>query len=295
METCVVTGSNGLVGRELVALLLERGYQVRAWQRAPLAPGHRSLSGSRFVLGERSVDELHRELEGVDSIVHCAWDLAPFSWAEIERINVQGSIALFEAARRAGVGKLLFVSSVSAYPGCESLYGRSKLAVESAVRGLGGISIRPGIVHGDPTSGVFGRLWNSTNARWVPLVDGGRSKLVLIHKRDLATAIERMLVDYDRWRGRTPVLGHSETMSLRALLERMARARGRHITFVPIPGRTLYLGLRVTETLGLRLRFRSDSLRTLLGPDPVVNPEELREIGVPFRSLDDALNPGAAS
>jgi nucleoside-diphosphate-sugar epimerase len=289
MATYVVTGGSGLVGRELVALLLERGHRVQAWQRTPAAASHERLVSKRFALGQALVPELERELSGVDAVVHAAWDLEPFSWADIERVNVHGSIALFEAARRAGVSKLLFVSSVSAYDGCKSLYGRSKLAVEGAVRGLGGVSVRPGVVHGDPGAGVYGRLWHSSGGRIVPLVDGGRQKLLLVHKRDLAAVIERVLADYSRWSGRTVVVGHPAAESLRSLLEKMARARGNTPTFVSVPGKFLYAGLRAAERAGLRLRFRSDSLVTLFGPDPVVVRAELDEIGVPLRSLDDAL------
>jgi len=289
METCVVTGSNGLVGRELVARLLERGYRVNAWQRSQVEQSHPHLGSSRFVLGDASPTEWERALIGTDALVHCAWDFVPSTWEEIERVNVRGATALFEAARRAAVRKLVFVSSVAAYPGCDTLYGKAKLAVEDPVRDLGGVSIRPGLVHGDPNAGVYGRLWKSANARWVPLVDGGRRKFLLIHKQDLAAAIERILVDYDRWRGRILTVGHPDLVSLRALLERMARAQNHKVTFVPIPGNVMYLGLRTAETLGVRLRFRSDSLKNLLGPDPVVVRAEIDELGVPLRSIDEAL------
>jgi nucleoside-diphosphate-sugar epimerase len=285
----VVTGSSGLVGRELVARLLERGYRVRAWQRVHVEQSHPRLDSARFVLGESSPAELDGALSGVDALVHCAWDFEPSSWEAIERANVQGSTTLFDAARRAGVTKLVFVSSVAAYPGCETLYGKAKLAVEAFVRELGGVSIRPGLVHGDPNAGVYGRLWKSTRARWVPLVDGGRRKFLLIHKQDLATAIERVLVDYERWNGRVLTIGHPDLVSLRALLDRMARAQNRQVTFVPVPGNVMYLGLRTVETLGVRLRFRSDSLKNLLGPDPVVSRQDLDELGVPLRSIDEAL------
>ncbi len=295
MNTCVVTGSSGLVGRELVSCVLARGYRVHAWQRGPLATTHDRLSATRFVLGERSRLELARDLAGVESLVHCAWDLDAFAWKDIERVNVRGSMALFEAAREAGVAKLVFVSSVSAYAGCDTRYGRAKLAVEEAVRGLGGVSVRPGIVHGDTRAGVFGRLWNSVGARFVPLVDGGRQKLLLIHRTDLAAAIERMLATYPRWSGRTIVLGHPDAMTMRALLDTLARARGRTITFVPVPGRLLYAGLRAAESMGVRLRFRSDSLKTLFGPDPVVVRSEIDEIGIRLRSLSESLEAGVTA
>jgi len=288
VEIAVVTGASGLVGRELVDVLVAGGRPVRAWQRsaASVRPG---VEYTSVELGRVPDAELERALAGAGAFVHCAWDLCASTWEEIERVNVRGSIAWFEAAARAGVGKLIFVSSISAYPGCRSMYGRAKLMVEEAVARLGGVSVRPGIVHGDPSAGVFGRLWDSTDAAWIPLIDGGRQKLLTVHKHDLVRAIERILTDYDRWRGRVVAMGHPQLVTLRAMLERIARARGRTPRFVSVPGGVVLLALRSAEALGLRLQFRSDSLVTLRGADPVVEPNALAELGVSMRSLDDAL------
>jgi nucleoside-diphosphate-sugar epimerase len=287
VERCVVTGASGLVGRELVDVVAGTGRRVIAWQRsAPSAarpPAVKSIEYRSVELGVTANADLDRVLAGVDAFIHCAWDLQAGTWAEIERINVRGSIGWFERAAHAGVKKLIFVSSVSAYPGCRSMYGRSKLLVEDAVTRLGGISVRPGIVHGDPSAGVYGRLWKSTNASVVPLIDGGHQKMLTIHRRDLALAIERLLVDYERWRGRVLVLGHPQLVTMRGLLEDIARSRGRSLRFVSVPGVAVMLALRSAEALGLKLQFRSDSLVTLRGPEPLVDAKMLEALGVTIR------------
>ena len=288
MEICIVSGASGLVGRELADVFVASGRPVRAWQRSP-AEARANVEHARMELGVTPGADVARALAGAGVFVHAAWDLDAATWPEIERLNVRGSIAWFEAAARAGVGKLVFVSSVSAYPGCRSMYGRSKLLVEDAVARLGGVTVRPGVVCGDASRGVFGRLWNSTDAAWIPLIDGGRQNLLTVHRRDLACAIEHIVSDYERWRGRVVAVGHPQLVTLRDMLERMARVRGRTPRFVPVPGGLVMLGLRSAEAVGLRLRFRSDSLLTLQGPDPVVEQKLLGELGVSFRSLDDAL------
>ncbi len=226
---------------------------------------------------------------GVDVFVHCAWDLQVSSWEDIERVNAQSSIAWFEAAARAGVKKLVFVSWVSAYAGCRSMYGRSKLMVEEAVTRLGGVNVRPGIVHGDPTAGVYGRLWQSTSAAFIPLIDGGHQGMLTVHREDLAFAIHRILDDYTQWKGRTIVIGHPELITLRGILERMLEKRGRSARFVTVPSKPVLFALRSIERAGLRLQFKSDSLVTLMGEEPRVDRGVLEELKVPFRSLDDAL------
>jgi nucleoside-diphosphate-sugar epimerase len=289
VERCVVTGASGLVGRELVDVLSGAGRAVVAWQRsAPSAASPAAVKPLEYrsiELGVTANADLGRALLGVDAFIHCAWDLKAATWAEIERINVDGSIGWFEAALDAGVKKLIFVSSVSAYPGCRSMYGRSKLLVEEAVARLGGISVRPGIVHGDPSAGVYGRLWQSTNASIVPLIDGGHQKMLTIHRHDLASAIERLLADYERWKGRVLVLGHPQLVTMRGLLEDIARSRGRSLRFVSVPGGAVMLALRSAEAIGLKLQFRSDSLLTLRGPEPQVDAKVLGELGVPMRAF----------
>jgi len=287
VERCVVTGSSGLVGRELVDVLAGSGRHVIGWQRSPpsAAPPHavKAVEYRSAQLGITANADLDRALDGADAFIHCAWDLKASSWAEIERINVRGSIGWFERAAAAGVKKLILVSSASAYPGCRSMYGRSKLLVEDAVTRLGGISVRPGIVHGDPSAGVYGRLWHSTNASVVPLIDGGHQKMLTIHRRDLALAIERLLVDYERWKGRVLALGNPQLVTMRGLLESIARSRGRSLRFVSVPGGAVMLALRSAEAIGLKLSFRSDSLVTLRGPEPVVDTRALEELGVTMR------------
>jgi nucleoside-diphosphate-sugar epimerase len=289
VTVCVVSGASGLVGREVVTRLVAAGCQVRAWRNSAAAASSANTEWRVVRLGVTPLAEVERALAGADAFIHCAWDLRAATWGDIERINVAGSIAWLEAAARAGVKKLVFVSSVSGYPGCRSMYGRSKLVVEAAVTRLGGVNVRPGIVHGDPSAGVYGRLWQSTSARLIPLIDGGHQHMLTVHREDLANAIASILENYPRWQGRTLVLGHPELITLRNLLEQIARARGRRARFVSVPSPPVLLGLRCAERAGLRLRFRSDSLLTLMGEEPGVDRAMLQELNVSFRSLQDAL------
>jgi nucleoside-diphosphate-sugar epimerase len=289
VERCVVTGASGLVGRELVEALVAGGKSVQAWQRSTPAAPVPGVAYRAFELGAAHNDDVERELAGADVFIHCAWDLRVATWEDIERVNVRGSIAWFDAAARAGVKKLIFVSSVSAYDGCQSMYGRSKLLVEAAVARHGGVSVRPGIVHGDPNAGVYGRLYKSTDGAVIPLIDGGHQRMLTVHRQDLARTVSTLIDHYQTWTGRVIVVGHPRLVSMRELLERIARSRGRAVRFVPVPGSAVMMALRTAERMGVQLQFRSDSLVTLRGPEPVVDPTVLAELGVPLRSLEDAL------
>jgi nucleoside-diphosphate-sugar epimerase len=289
VAVCVVSGASGLVGREIAAQLVREGHDVRAWRNSAVSSASSNLPYNQVRLGETPVTDVERLLSGAEAFIHCAWDLGVSTWGDIERVNVNGSIAWFEAAARAGVEKLIFVSSVSAYAGCRSLYGGSKLRVEAAVSGLGGVNVRPGIVHGDSNAGVYGRLWQSTGASFIPLIDGGYQHMLTVHREDLSLAVSHIIDDYDAWKGRTIVVGHPELVTLRRMLELMLDARRRKARFVTVPSRPVLFALRCAERAGARLSFRSDSLLTLMGEEPRVDRAVLEELKVPFRSLDDAL------
>lgn len=277
------------MGREVAAHLVRAGHHVRAWRSSAIPAPSPGTEWHQVRLEETPISEVERLLADAGTFIHCAWDLQVSTWPDIQRVNVNGSIAWFEAAVRARVEKLVFISSVSAYTGCRSMYGRSKLLVEAAVTRLGGVNVRPGIVHGDPSAGVYGRLWQSSAASFIPLIDGGYQRMLTVHREDLAAAIEHVLDSYTRWKGCTLAVGHPELVTLRDMLERMARAQGHSARFVNVPSAPVLLVLRMAERAGLNLRFRSDSMLTLMGEEPHVDRGVLQELNVPFRSLDDAL------
>ncbi|HEU5075117.1 MAG TPA: NAD-dependent epimerase/dehydratase family protein, partial [Polyangiaceae bacterium] len=93
---CAVTGSNGYVGSCIKGFLATRGWDILEVTRRP-KPGTRSVA---FQLG---ADVAPASLEGVDALVHCAYDFKPLHWDDIHAVNVSGTEKLFAAARAAGV------------------------------------------------------------------------------------------------------------------------------------------------------------------------------------------------
>ena len=79
----------------------------------------------------------------MSALVHCAYDFKPLRWDEIRAVNVEGARKLFPAARAAGVEKIICISSISAYDGCRSLYGKAKLEIEKIALDNGALVIRP--------------------------------------------------------------------------------------------------------------------------------------------------------
>jgi dihydroflavonol-4-reductase len=113
---CLVTGGTGLVGNNVIRMLLDAGHPVRALVRG--GPGGRPLAGLDVaaVAGDVTDREaVQRAVDGVATVVHSA-AMVHVGWRHLEQmrqVNVEGTRHVAAAARRAGA-RLVHVSSVDA-------------------------------------------------------------------------------------------------------------------------------------------------------------------------------------
>jgi uncharacterized protein YbjT (DUF2867 family) len=141
----VVTGAFSFTGRYVAARLLEGGRQVRTLTRRPLAE---SPFGDRVQPFPRAA--LAEALRGVDTLYNTFWIRVPDRETTFEAA-VQRSAALFEAARAAGVRRVVHLSVTNADAGSPYAYFRGKAAVEEALArsGLSHAVVRPTLIFGD--------------------------------------------------------------------------------------------------------------------------------------------------
>ncbi|MCZ7648479.1 MAG: NAD-dependent epimerase/dehydratase family protein [Planctomycetota bacterium] len=122
MPEVLVTGAGGHVGYNLVALLRERGYAVRAGLRDPAADPVRAerlrALGAELVPCELLKPETLRAacagVEGVFQVAAVYQTYAKDPEREIIRPTVEGARNVLDAAREAGVRKIVFTSSIAA-------------------------------------------------------------------------------------------------------------------------------------------------------------------------------------
>ena len=136
-----ITGATGYLGSVLKPAFVEAGYSVRCLVRTPRP----ATDDHAFALGAAVEPSM---LEGVDVLVHCAYDMTLTKRSEIWELNVFGTVHLLDAAEAAGVRRTIAVSSMSAYPGTRQLYGRAKLAAELTALNRNMTVVRPGLVYG---------------------------------------------------------------------------------------------------------------------------------------------------
>jgi len=208
-------------------------------------------------------------LAGVRALVNCAYDFKPLRWAEIKAVNVAGSQKLMLAAHAAGVEHILCISSISAYDGCQSLYGQAKLDIEHAALDQGALILRPGLVYGPGPGGMFGKLTDQVRkSSVIPLIGDGSQLQYLVHQEDLSAFIAQALTTGVPGSLRLLTAAHPQPWPFKQLLQEIARALDKKVTFIPLPWRLVWAGLKTAETLGLRLNFRSDSLVSLMHQNP---------------------------
>jgi len=262
---CAITGANGFVGSAV-----SQHFEALGWRVIRLVRSPETLLGeaTHFRLGD---DVSPDTFASVDLLVHAAYDFSLWSWDDIRRVNVRGSEKLFDAAKRAGVKRQIFISSLAAYEGCRSKYGLGKLTAEEAARARGGIIIRPGVIYSEKNGGLAAKI--SAVARRlpiVPMIGCGQYPLYMCHVEDLCGLIV-LLAQADQ-PPLTPIAAaHPKPITLRALAESAQRDDKFH-AILPIPWPLLFIALWSIEKLGMRPGFRSDSIISLVYGNPSVDP-----------------------
>lgn len=115
----LVTGSNGFIGQELVKRLLEAGYTLRTFDRTASAS-----ENWEHVAGDlRDAFTVRRVVQGVDAVVHLGAVSSDRRNVpeEVLAVNVQGTWNVLQACAEAGVGRVVYFSSINAL-GCVGGY-----------------------------------------------------------------------------------------------------------------------------------------------------------------------------
>jgi uronate dehydrogenase len=190
-SSVLVTGAAGYIGTVLRGSLPERGWAVRCLDVVPIVdtrPGEEHL-----VADAADLAAMTDATEGVDAVVHLAGPAGEAPWHVINRTHVEGTYSTLEAARRAGVRRVVLASSnhatgftprpaagllreADAPPRPDTYYGVGKVAMEGfgslyADRyGMDVVCLRIGSAFPEPTATRHLSTWLSP-ADTVSLVD----------------------------------------------------------------------------------------------------------------------------
>lgn len=257
-----VTGASGYLGGGAVEALMAGGHEVVSLSRS-----HCSGDWVQYSLQD---DPRQLPLSGVDALVHAAFDFSASGAKDHLKKNVEPSIALIEAALEAGVRKIVLVSSMSSFEGCSSEYGKAKQLIEERALSLGATVVRPGLIWGGQGGGIM-RSLESVVAKlpMIPYPAGGQAcGQYLIHLEDLSKAMVRLLESVDEKHGEIRSWANEKAFSIREMLGVIKLRENSFRIMIPVPWQWVMYALRTTESMGLRMPFRSDSLLGLVNGHP---------------------------
>lgn len=271
-RTIAITGATGFVGAETLDQLLDAGFAVRALTRRPQPARARVEWITGALDWPESLDELVME---ADILLHIAGVVNAPDRMGFEQGNGIGTANAIAAMERAGLRRLIHVSSLAARECDLSGYCWSKSLAEDHVRTsrLDWTIVRPPAVYG-PRDTEFRELLRVARLGVLPVPAAGRSSL--IHVRDLA----RLLVALCREAGDAHAGALWEVddntadgLSHPDLAAAFGRALGRKVRAVPLP-RPLLMGVAGLDALmrGKRAKLTTDRVRYMCHPDWVADP-----------------------
>lgn len=201
-----VTGATGFIGRYLVHALAREGHALRVLVRPGRASAFEAPPGVRVEVHEGDLKDpasLHGFLTGTELLIHVASAHDHLGEAEMRAINIQGTEALLQEARRGAHSsfQIWVVSSAVIGAPVYSYYRDSKRVQEKLIRGSGipWASFRPTLVYGvgdhRHTAPFLQKCAKKSGTIWVP--HDGLSKINPVHVEDVVDAVLRFF-KFDR-------------------------------------------------------------------------------------------------
>jgi len=290
----LVTGGTGVIGDSAVRALIRRGYEVRVLSRRAGRDQRWWPEGVTGWAGDVSNHEsIHGAAEGCDAVLHIAGILDEQPPAvTFQSVNIDGTRYVVMESERAGVRKLVYVSSLGAERGT-SAYHKSKLVAESVVQTFtrDWLVVRPGAVYGPGDEHLSVLLRMVRTLPIIPTIGDGNQRFQPIWHEDLA---ESLVVALERSDIRCQVLdvAGTDVTSQNDLVTRLRSITGRDVMQAPMPEVIASWAMRALDAVGVDVAFNDEQL-AMLSDGNVIPPEQPNALtdvfGITPTSLQDGL------
>ncbi|MPT47629.1 MAG: NAD-dependent epimerase/dehydratase family protein [Sphingobium sp.] len=266
-----ITGATGFVGTETLEQLLAADFSVRALTRRPQQERDSVIWVEGALDRPETLDEL---VTGADVVLHIAGVVNALDRAGFAAGNISGTQNVIAAMEKAGVNRLIHISSLAARNRDLSNYCWSKALAEDAVlaSSLASTIIRPPAIYG-PRDTEFSELLRIARYGVLPVPAIGRASL--LHVRDLARLLVKLCGNEgDKYIGALWEVddGTPGGLSHKELAAAFGRAFGKKIRALPVPSAAIMgiAGLdRFIRKQGAKLT--PDRARYMCFPDWVAN------------------------
>jgi nucleoside-diphosphate-sugar epimerase len=209
MRRVFVTGGSGFVGSHLLRRLRQENIETVALARSASTSEQIASSGARVVVGDLGEPaSLRQSMAGCDTVFHLGAYLPDWDYDKAYRVNVEGTRALLECARQAGVRRVVYVSGTGVMVGHGPVHNvdedvprgpqvgvlsatrilSEELAVSASSADLETVVVRFPYVwgQGDTLRPVLARLVRSGKFRWI---GGGRHLVSICHVRNAVSGL----------------------------------------------------------------------------------------------------------
>jgi uncharacterized protein YbjT (DUF2867 family) len=243
----LLTGATGVIGGELLPVLIGSGEKVRALVRDPRKLGAHRVD-VQITLGDLADPySIRHAMRGVETVIHLAATVRDQPGGTIEELNGLATARLLRAAERAGVKRFVFFSAMGATGFQRTRFFRTKAIAERAVREspLETTVFAPSIVYrpGDPWITLLQRL---SILPALPVSGSGHAQYQPIWARDVARCVGASLNGSAEANGRYELAG-PEMLSYEEIVELVLEASGRRRPLVNVPLPMVRAGLRALE------------------------------------------------
>jgi NADH dehydrogenase len=234
-----ITGGTGFVGRHLARELVASGHEAVLIARGKDVRDesiHRLAGASIFSSDLSDTEELRRAFSGCDAVAHCAGINREIGAQIYQRVHIEGTRNVVEAARQAGVRKIVLLSFLRARPNCGSAYHESKWAAEQIVRGSGldYTIFKAGVIYGRGDH-MLDHLSHALYTFPVFGLVGMKEKPIRpLAVEDLVTAILAAFQDA-RLSNKTVSITGTEEIALSEAVHRVGEVIERRPLYVPTP------------------------------------------------------------
>lgn len=282
-KTVLITGASGFLGTALVEHFQQAGWQVIALVRgANKYHGKPSLKYIEFDLSKPFDDHI---FYGADYMVHTAYIKNDTKHSDAFKLNVDGSKRLLLASRKHKLKRNLFISSMSAHSGAQSVYGKQKLAVESLFKGVDCTVIRSGVIMGN--GGIVGQMTSFMRSKHtVPLIGGGKQPLQIVAVYDLVRVIDTI---FSKNKLGTFTIATPEVYTYKEFYTALRNHLNTPVIFVPIPFALLLGIIKLTNILHLPISVNEDNALGLKHLRSAKTSDDLRTLNIKLDNLEQAL------
>ncbi len=247
----IVTGAAGYVGSHITRKLVEQGKAVRAMvHNRERAEQEDRLKGLDIEYAEADVtrpDTLSKAFAGGTAVIHTVAIAIEKGGRKYETINYQGTVNVVEAARAAGIQRLINISQLGANSNLPYRFLASKGKAQEYVAAsrLDWTAFRPSVIWGpeDEFANTFARLVPISPIIF-PIVGDDESKFQPVWVEDVAACVSAALDDGETF-GQEYELGGPEILTLEEIERRTLKAVGarRIMVHFPMPVLSLVVGL----------------------------------------------------